>query len=40
MKELIGEYFNVILEALIMSIFVSVILEVTKQFLGLNLWMR
>lgn len=37
MKELIGEYFNVILEALIMSIFVSVILEVTKQFLGLNL---
>lgn len=36
MRELIGEYFNVLLEAITMSIFVSVIIKLSTQFLGIS----
>lgn len=36
MKELLNEYFDVILETLIMSIFISVIMKVTVQFLTIS----
>lgn len=36
MKELINEYFNVIIEALIMSAFIGTILKVTYQFLAIS----
>lgn len=36
MKELINEYFDVIIETLVMSIFISVIIKVTVQFLTIS----
>lgn len=36
MRELIDEYFNVIIETLVMAAFVGVILKVTLEFLTIS----